>query len=551
MAFSARFELKHTQSLVMTPQLQQAIKLLTLSNMELAAYVDDQIESNPLLELAEPEKNEAAISVDLSVEQNTGLVGLGDGDALGYADDVIQTDGLSVDKQESLDADFSILYAEDSSAESMGTNAQGTGEDWSITTLGSPGTSTSGAYDADHNMEAVLSDFPTLRQHLTGQLGNLRLNFAENSIAEYLIDSVNEAGYLNESLDEISIRLNADRSQLDSILHQLQELEPAGVFARDLAECLALQLRERNRYDPAMARLLENLDLVAKRAHVKLVEICGVDVEDIIEMIEEVRRLDPKPGHMFAREIAETLIPDVYVLPNDDGGWKVELNSETLPKVLVNNNYYTEVTQKAKDKGVKEYISECYADANWLMKSLDQRAKTILKVAAEVVRQQSEFLENGVHYLKPLNLKTVGDAIGMHESTISRVTTNKYVATERGIFEMKYFFTTAISSSQGDAGHSAESVRYRIKKLIDEEKASDILSDDKIVEILRADDVDIARRTVAKYREMLKIPSSIQRRRAKKALQLAMRKPIRRNPYADMAANEYAFEEAPQVKVSA
>ena len=299
------------------------------------------------------------------------------------------------------------------------------------------------------------------------------------------------------------------------MLAVLQTFDPPGICARDLAECLAIQLKENDRYDPAMQALISRLDLLAKRDFSALKKICGVGDEDLTDMIAEVRRLNPKPGHAFGSAIVQPIVPDVFVRPAPDGAWLVELNSDTLPKVLVNQSYYSEVSATARRDTDKSYLTECLQSATWLVRALDQRARTILKVSNEIVRQQDAFFAHGVEYLRPLNLKTVAEAISMHESTVSRVTANKYMATSRGIFELKYFFTSAIAAAHGGEAHSAESVRHRIKQLIDAEPAADVLSDDTIVEKLREAGVDIARRTVAKYREAMRIPSSVQRRREK------------------------------------
>jgi RNA polymerase sigma-54 factor len=306
--------------------------------------------------------------------------------------------------------------------------------------------------------------------------------------------------------------------EAESVLKVLQTFEPTGVFARNLAECLSLQLAEKDRLDPIMQSFLENLELFAKRDFTQLMKVCGIDKDDIQCLIDDIKQCDPKPGHAFGDTPSAPVIPDVFIRQKSDGGWAIELNAETLPRVLVNTQYYNEVSKAASaDEKSKNYLSECFNDANWLVKSLDQRARTILKVASEIVRQQDGFLMYGVSHLKPLNLKTVADAISMHESTVSRVTSNKYAATPRGIFELKYFFTSSIASSSGGEAHSAEAVRHRIKELIDAEAPDAVLSDDSIVDILKSEGMDIARRTVAKYREALRIPSSVQRRREKKA----------------------------------
>jgi RNA polymerase sigma-54 factor len=266
-----------------------------------------------------------------------------------------------------------------------------------------------------------------------------------------------------------------------------------------------------------MQTLVEHLDLLAKRDLAALRRLCGVDDEDLADMIAEIRNLNPKPGLAFGSTTVQPVVPDVFVRAAPDSTWQVELNSDTLPKVLINRRYYAQVSQTTRSDKEKSYIAECLQSATWLVRALDQRAKTILKVSSEIVRQQDAFLAKGVQYLRPLNLKTVAEAIGMHESTVSRVTANKYMATPRGIFELKYFFTPAISAADGGEAHSAEAVRHRIKQLIDSESAADVLSDDTIVEKLRETGVEIARRTVAKYREAMRIPSSVQRRRDKQA----------------------------------
>jgi RNA polymerase sigma-54 factor len=295
----------------------------------------------------------------------------------------------------------------------------------------------------------------------------------------------------------------------------LQEFDPPGVFARDLPECLALQLRDRNRLDPAMRLLLDNLPLLAARNAPALLRICGVDAEDLAEMVAEIKSLDPRPGHAFDPPLAQPVIPDVIMRAQRDGDWLVELNADTLPRVLVNNRYFARVSRAVHSKAEREYLSDRLQSANWLVKSLDQRATTILKVASDIVRQQDGFFRRGVQALRPLILRDIADAIGMHESTESRVTTNKDMATPRGLFELKYFFTASIAASRGGDAHSAEAVRFRIRGLIDGEPSDDTLSDERIVELLEKDGVEIARRTVAKYREAMRIPSSVQRRREK------------------------------------
>jgi RNA polymerase sigma-54 factor len=336
-------------------------------------------------------------------------------------------------------------------------------------------------------------------------------------IGQYLINLVDEAGYVRGELETTAEKLGASVAEVEHVLGIVQTFDPPGVGARDLGECLAIQLKERDRYDPAMAALIANLDLLAKRDFAALKRAAGVDEEDLHDMIGEIRRLNPKPGLAFGGGVVQPVVPDVFVRARPNGEWNVELNSDTLPRVLINQSYYASVSKTAKSDTEKTFLAECLQTANWLTRSLDQRARTILKVATEIVRQQDSFLAHGVQHLRPLNLRIVADAIGMHESTVSRVTANKYMATPRGIFELKYFFSSSIAAADGGEAHSAEAVRDRIKRMIDAESADDILSDDTIVQKLKSDGVDIARRTVAKYREAMRIPSSVQRRREKQA----------------------------------
>jgi RNA polymerase sigma-54 factor len=369
--------------------------------------------------------------------------------------------------------------------------------------------------DDDYNLEAFVSAEQTLADHLSEQLALAITDPVRRMIGQYLIDFVDEAGYLTADLAAIADKLGTSVEQVEAVLAILQTFDPAGVCARNLTECLALQLKERNRLDPAMRALIERIDLLAKRELATLRKICGVNDEDLADMIGEIRQLNPKPGLAFGSTLVQPIVADVFVRPAPDGSFIVELNSDTLPKVLVNQIYYTQVTKSVKNDKEKSYLADCLQTATWLIRALDQRAKTILKVSEEIVRQQDGFFVHGVQHLRPLNLKTVADAIGMHESTVSRVTANKYMATNRGIFELKYFFTSAIASTSGGDAHSAEAVRHRIKQLIDAETGDDVLSDDTIVEKLKSAGIDIARRTVAKYREAMRIPSSVQRRREK------------------------------------
>ena len=383
--------------------------------------------------------------------------------------------------------------------------------DWSGASTG-----LSGGESSTVTLEQVLSSEISLKDHLLEQMNVLLVDPAQRIIGHDLIDHLDEAGYLSEAADAIAERLGCDEALVEQVLSQMQRLDPPGILARNLSECLALQLQDKDRYDPAMQALVENLHLLAAMDIPQICTVCGVDREDADEMIAELKALNPKPGLAFDYDVAAPVVPDVFVTEKADGGWNVELNSDNLPRILVNRKYYAEINEAARRKEDKAYISECMQSANWLIKSLDQRARTILSVSSELVRQQDAFLANGVQDLRPLNLRAIAEVVGIHESTVSRVTSNKYMATPRGMFELKYFFTSALSSANGGDDYSSEAVRNRLRGLIDKESSAAVLSDDKLVEILRTSGIDIARRTVAKYRDAMGIPSSVQRRRAKR-----------------------------------
>ena len=370
------------------------------------------------------------------------------------------------------------------------------------------------APDIDQYVSAQIS----LADHLAEQVNLILKDPAERLIARSLVDNLDERGYLMAEIDQIAEQLGADADTVEAVLGKVQGCEPLGVFARSLSECLAIQLAEKDRLDPMMAGLLAHLDLVASHDLALLGKKIGADREDILDMLAELRALDPRPGRAFDFTPVQSVVPDVFVKRGNDGGWQVELNSDVLPRVLVNRVYYASISKKTRDAEEKTFLVDCLNTANWLTKSLDQRAQTILKVATEIVKQQDGFLRHGISHLRPMTLKTVATEIEMHESTVSRVTANKYIATPRGLFEMKYFFTTALNSSSGGDDHSAEAVRHRIRQLIDAEKPEAILSDDTIADVLKREQgIDVARRTVAKYREGMGIASSVIRRRQKKA----------------------------------
>ncbi|MFZ9448106.1 MAG: RNA polymerase factor sigma-54 [Alphaproteobacteria bacterium] len=499
-----RLDLRQSQALVMTPQLQQAIKLLQLSNAELVAFVETELERNPLLEREDPdgpaEPAERATDLREAAPILDPIAGGGGASPAG---------GDAAPRDEApLDADFSNSFDE-----GPGDSPDPGGWDGPGARMGGGG----GADfdDGDFAFENTLTRAKTLREHLLDQVAVEIRDPVDRILAEQLVNQVDEAGYLQADVAQLAAALRCPVERVERVVARLQRFDPPGICARSLRECLALQLRERDRLDPAMEALLDNLPLLARRDIPALLKACGVDAADLADMAAEIRALDPKPGQRFDGAPAQPIIPDVLMRPASGGGWIIELNQDTLPRVLVNLRYHARVNGRLRGRGDKEFLADQLQSANWLVKSLHQRAQTILKVSSEIVRQQDAFFAHGVQFMRPLVLRDIAAAIEMHESTVSRVTTNKFLASPHGVFELKYFFTSSISDTAGGEGHSAEAVRHRIRALIDAEAPAKVLSDDALVDILKAEGIDIARRTVAKYREALHIPSSVQRRREK------------------------------------
>ncbi|CAN5399873.1 RNA polymerase factor sigma-54 [soil metagenome] len=495
MALGPRLDLRQSQSLVMTPQLQQAIRLLALSNLEVEGFLAEEIEKNPLLENAGGEEDGPTIEREEAPEPREEPAGsdelLMGGDATGEA---------------SLDVDFGVeSFHHDSVADGGGGGMDGG--------LGLNGASTGGGSEDGPDFDGFADTSLTLADHLMTQAGTA-VSGADAFIAAHLIDQIDEAGYLTVPLLDIANRLGVALARVEQVLGIIHSFDPTGVGARSLSECLALQAREADRYDPAMARLIDNLDLLTRGELARLKRICGVDDEDMAGMIRELRDYDPKPGCKYGGEPMQAVVPDIFVAKRGIG-WAIEINSATLPRLLVNRSYYIELATGPQDKASKAWLSDCLASANWLVKALDQRQRTIIKVTTEIVKQQEAFFLKGVAHLKPMTLRQVAEAIEMHESTVSRVTSNKYMSCARGLFELKYFFTSAIQASDGGDAVSAQAVKSAIRALIMAEEPKAILSDDTLVDLLNAKGFDIARRTVAKYREALGIGSSVQRRRAK------------------------------------
>ena len=481
MGLGPSLSIRQSQQLVLTPQLRQAIQLLQLSNLELDAFLAEELSKNPLLESRAEEPDEQPAG-DFVIDEGHSEEAPEDPGA----DDLI---GGQADDDRPLDVDWTSEALEIDSYSDVVTSG-GTEE----------------AFDFDRLEYAAASLAEHLLDQLHGQSG------AVGDLARIIAETLDETGYLTVPLEQIAELSGASLPLVEQALELVQGLDPVGVGARSLAECLALQAKAVDRYDPAMARLIDNLDLLSKGRTTDLKRICGVDEEDLADMIRELRAYDPKPGCQFSGGVAEEVTPDVFVR-STRGGFGVELNQATLPRLLVNRRYYQELKSGPQDKQSRAWLSECLQSANWLVKALDQRARTIVKVVSEIVKRQRGFFERGVSAMKPMTLREVAEAIGMHESTVSRVTSNKYLLCDRGLYELKYFFGSGVQSAAGD-GAAAEAVKAAIKQLIDAE--SDILSDDSIAALLKEKGFDVARRTVVKYREAMGIGSSIQRRRMRK-----------------------------------
>ena len=490
MALGPRLDLRQSQSLVMTPQLQQAIKLLVLSNLEIETFIGEAIEANPLLEIGGDATPPAADAIEAPDDlRRTALES-------SPVDQLVAEGRAEEDRP--LDIDTSALDRDRDTGDADwgGDFRVGSGED---------------GPSIDERGQGALS----LAQHLEAQVGAAASSPRMAAIATYMIGLLDEAGYLPVTLRDVAEALGIDLPAAEDALALVQSLDPTGVGARNLGECIALQAREVDRYDPCMARLIDNLDLVARGEFARLKRMCSVDDEDFADMLAELRSYDPKPGLKFGGSGGDPVTPDLLLAARADGGWDIQVNQATLPRLIVNRGYYLEMRGACDDKAAKGWRSEKLADANWLVKALDQRQKTILKVAGEIVRQQDGFFRHGVSHLRPLTLRAVAEAISMHESTVSRVTSNKYLHCARGTFELKYFFTSGVAAADGEGTVSAEAVKAAIRQLIDAEDAKAVLSDDALVDLLKQRGFDLARRTVAKYREAIGLGSSVQRRRQK------------------------------------
>jgi len=522
MALGPRLDLRQSQQLVMTPQLQQAIKLLQLTNLELESFLTTEMERNPLLEVGEAASEPGADAAPGEGERFDGEPA-GDGfeaDEPTTSDRLLSSDGVVDGGESPLDVDLNAdVFQHDSVSDQSADRSIDEMATSSINeaglSLNGSGAISGGGEDDFAGVDLNLAEEASLHAVLNDQAGVAFSDPESLLLARHLIDLIDDAGYFRGNCADIAQAMAVEPAFVERVLAVIQTFDPTGVGARSLSECLKLQAREADRLDPAMETLLDHLDLLARGEMQALRRLCRVDAEDLADMVRELRAYNPKPGLAYGGERVQAVTPDVFVRQATSGGWVLELNTATLPRVLVNRSYYSELVARSQVREERLFLSECLTSANWLIKALDQRARTILKVATEIVRQQEGFFESGVRALKPLNLRTIAEAIGMHESTISRVTSNKYLSCTRGVFELKYFFSSGIAMAETGESVAAAAVKNRIRELIDAENPQAILSDDSLVDLLQAEKFDIARRTVAKYREALRIPSSVQRRRLK------------------------------------
>jgi RNA polymerase sigma-54 factor len=497
---------RQSQQLVMTPQLQLSLKILQFNSLELNEFVENELQNNPLLE-AEAKEERDNSDDDFSVESSENNAENSEGDERETHEDFDNPK----DNSELLDtgADDSWNTSESSSLEPSGDSLYY--EDAKNNTSYEP-------TDAGSIIEKTYSEAESLRDFLNQQIDVDFYNLERKLIAYHLVDMLDKNGFLSsetleDDLDNLAKNLGTSRDVIDDVIEDLKGFEPVGVFARNLKDCLKIQLEAQDRLDPSMEKFIDNLELLAKGEIAKLAKICDVDKDEIEYLTKEVKQLNPRPASGFENIQVETKQIDIF-LRKEKGKWTIELNNEVMPKVLLNKKYYQEVKAKSKDENSKKYLNEQFASANWLIRAITQRAETMMKVTNELVLEQSEFFENGINYLRPMIMRDIAEKVGVHESTVGRVVNGKYISTPRGVFELKFFFTSSIGNSTGGSDYSSQTVKHQIKELIEQEEK--ILSDEDIAQILKSRGIDCARRTVAKYREAQNIPTSAERKRSRK-----------------------------------
>ena len=491
MALTPRLEIKQSQSLLLTPQLRQAIGLLQMNNLELSELIEQELKNNPLLE------RETDRLSDIPDTETPTIDDLNKPEENPYQESPPADDADCQNDFDDYGSDTEgYEYSETPDWSDYNTQKSNRGND-----------------DAFDYFEQKLAQEKSLYTLIDEQISLNFTSSADRLIAKILSEQLDAAGYFRGTIAEIAAKLKTSPERLAGILQKLKTFEPSGIFAENLSECLKIQLADDNLLTPVLETLLDNLPLLAERKFKELSKLCGCTPEQIFDSAAIIKSLNPKPAAVYSAEQNTCIIPDIFISRSRLGEYRVELNQMSLPRLLINRSYYAELK---KDKSAARYLKENLSHANFLIKAMHQRATTILRVAEEIVLRQYRFFEQGIEYLKPMALKDIAEALEINESTVSRVTTNKYMSTPRGLFEMKYFFSAAAGSYIGNDDTSTTAIKHKIKQLIDNETPKQILSDDKIVEILGQEGIKIARRTVTKYREALGIPTSGQRKRAKR-----------------------------------
>jgi len=476
MAIELRQQLKLTQQLIMTPQLQMAIKLLQLSRLELMDAIRQEMEENPALE----ESQDATPKERLDDEAQAAL------------QPAEKTKEVTIEEKLPNDVDWSNYIDE----------------------YNAPGRIRFETEDRETpQYEAFISHKESLSDHLLWQLLMSSPSAEEKRIGSLIIGNLNYDGYLQSSSEDLGIQAGVTAEDIEEVLFLLQSFDPIGVCARDLKECLLLQANSLGLKNTLVTKIIsEHITHLENKNYKAICRALKVSLEEVISAVNVITSMEPKPGRLFSEEEPQYITPDIYVYKTEDD-FVVVINDDGLPKLRVNSFYKQAISQNKSVSGTaRDYIQDKMRSAAWLIRSIHQRQKTIYKVMKSILKFQREFFENGITHLKPMVLRDVAEDIGMHESTISRVTTNKYAFTPQGIFELKYFFNSSIKRVHGDAIASA-SVQAKIKKLIESEDARKPYSDSKMAELLKAENIDIARRTVAKYREMMGVLPSSKRKR--------------------------------------